>query len=142
MFRVSGSQGLCLGFQGLVLRASGPVFRVSGPQGLCLGFQGLCLGFQGPAFRVSRPQVLTFWVSGFQGLFQPVVRVSGPQGLCLEFQGPAFRVSRPQGPRGLCLGFRAQRLGFQGLKACVWFQGLNAVFFQVFQGFSRFFNVF
>ena len=50
-------------------------------------------------------------------------RVSGPQGLRLGFQGPAFRASRPQ---GLCLGF----------------QGLNIVFFQVFQGFSRFFNVF
>ena len=49
MFRVSGPQGLCLGFQGTafrVFKASGPVFRVSGPQGLCLGFQG-------PAFRVS-----------------------------------------------------------------------------------------
>ena len=61
MFRVSGPQGLCLGFQGpafRVSRPSGPVFRVSGPQGLCLGFQG-------PAFRVSRYQGLCL---GFQGL--------------------------------------------------------------------------
>ena len=60
MFRVSGPQGLCLGFQG-------PAFRVSRPQGLCLGFQG-------PAFRVSRPQGLCL---GFQGLNAVFFQVSG-----------------------------------------------------------------
>ena len=71
MFRVSG------------FKASGPVFRVSGPQGLCLGFQGQAFRvsrLQG-LIRVSRPQGLCL---GFHG---PAFRVSRSQGLCLGFQG-------------------------------------------------------
>ena len=63
MFRVSGFQGLRLGFQG-------PTFRVSRPPGLCLGFKG-------PAFRVSRPQSRVFFqvFPGFSRFFMFFLKV-------------------------------------------------------------------